>query len=201
MAKMRPGSATHVVDEHNNILNLPTSSPAGTPADDLGTVQGAPIGYPVSVVGKSTHITVELTLDTAIYADDDVLAATQIIPGAFREAGGRSYVHSITVLDEDDQGVGLDLYFLNAELSIGTENSALAITDQSARAMLGGGVVSVSAADFIDMGGSRLATKTNVGLMLQAAGGMTNLYIGAVSQGTGTYASGRLRLGLGLMFD
>ena len=48
MAKRRASAFVSIVDDDNEILNLPTGSPAGTPSEKLTTVQGAPNMIPVS---------------------------------------------------------------------------------------------------------------------------------------------------------
>lgn len=55
MAKRRAGSAVMVVDENDEVLNLPTASPPGTPSNEAGTVQGAPGGYPVKVTSSDGY--------------------------------------------------------------------------------------------------------------------------------------------------
>jgi hypothetical protein len=140
-----------------------------------------------------------LSLDTSIYADGDVLADRQELANAVRFAGGVAYLHSLFVLDEDDQGVDFDLIFLNADVTLGTENAAASITDANARTEIGR--VSVVAADYYDQGGSKVACIKNIGLMLKAAPGVTSIYVGAISRGTGTYTVSGIRLKLGLMWE
>ena len=48
MMKRRPSAYTAIVDGDNEVMSLPTATPAGTPSDKLGTVQGAPSMFPVS---------------------------------------------------------------------------------------------------------------------------------------------------------
>jgi hypothetical protein len=203
MAKRRAGSAVVVVDEGNSVLSLPTASPPGLPSENVSTVQGTPNAYPIDVVGRSAVVPFAMTVDTNQVVDEDVMStATQEIKNFFRVPGGTAYLHSLTVLDADDQGIAFDIYLLTAELSLGTANSAVAVTDQAARAIVnGGGVFSVGASDLVDIGGSRLATIRNIGLLLQAAPGTRSLFISSVSQGTATYAGGVIRLGFGIARD
>lgn len=143
-------------------------------------------------------VDVTLTLDTSAYADGDVLADTQVVAGALRYTDAFAELRSILVLDEDDQGVALDLIFFDANVSLGTENGAPAITDANARSILG--LVSVAAADFKDLGGSRIASLKNVGLVLKAASGTRNVYVAAITRGgTPTYTASGLKLRLGIV--
>jgi hypothetical protein len=203
MAKRRAGSAVVLVDEGNSVLSLPTASPPGLPSENVSTVQGTPNAYPVDVVGKSAVVPFQMVVDTAEVADEDVMStATQEIKNFFRVPGGTAFLHSLTVLDVADTGIAFDIYLLTAELSLGTANGALAITDQAARSLVnGGGLISITSSDLIDIGGARLATIKNIGLLLQAAPNSRSLFISSVSQGTATYASGIIRLGFGIARD
>lgn len=154
----------------------------------------------ISGVGSTDIITVTLSLDTSIYADGDVLAATQEIANAARAPSGRAILQSIHVLDEDDQGVAFDVIFLGADVAIGTENAAPSITDADARQILG--MVRVGAGDYIDLGGCRIATLTGLGLPLEPAAGATSLYLGAITRGgTPTYTAAGVSLRLGILWD
>jgi hypothetical protein len=203
MARRRAGSATVLVDEDNTVLNLPTATPPGLPSENVTTVQGTPNAYPVDVVGRSAVVPFQMVVDTAEVVDEDVMStATQEIKNFFRVPGGTAFLHSLTVLDVADTGIAFDIYLLTAELSLGTANGALAITDQAARSLVnGGGLISITSSDLIDIGGARLATIKNIGLLLQAAPNSRSLFISSVSQGTATYASGIIRLGFGIARD
>ena len=197
----RRASAFHsIVDDNNQVMNLPSGSPAGTPADSLGSVQGAPLGYPVSVVGKSNVISVTLTPDTSIMADNDVIAGTQEVPDFFRVAGGVALLHSIVLLDEADQAQDVDIIFMNADGSVGAENAAYAPSDAIAAQIIGS--VLISTTDYSDANTSQTATKSNVGLMLKAGPNTTSVWIAAVCRsGTPTYTASSLKLKLGVFED
>lgn len=152
------------------------------------------------VVSASDVLNVTPTLDTSIYADGDLLSDTQAIADAFRIPGGSAMLQSVNVLDEDDQGVALDLIFLSANNKLGTINSAPTVSDASARDILG--IVRVGAGDFIDLGGCRVATLSGLGLMMEAASASTTLYLATVTRGgTPTYTAAGLKLKLGLIWD
>lgn len=143
-----------------------------------------------------TTIDVTLSLDTAAYASGDVLAEIQTVASVFRVSGGTAILQSLIVLDEDDQGQALDVVIMRATGSLGTENAAVTISDADARNILG--IIQIAAADFIDLGGNRVATKQSLGMMLKPTTG-TDLFVGAISRGTGTYTASGIRLILGLM--
>ena len=128
---------------------------------------------------------VTFSLDTSIYASGDVLSDTQAITSAFRVSGGGGKVTQIALLDKDDQtAAGIDVVFFRSNTSLGTENAAPSISDTNAAEILG--IVSVASGDWIDIGGSKLATKTlATPLEVQATTG-TSLYVALITRGTPT---------------
>lgn len=138
-----------------------------------------------AIAGNSKNVFEIFTLDTAIYASGDVLAVTQPITGAMREVDRTGILQSFMLIDEDDQGMALDVIFLDANVSIGTLNAAISIADVDARHILG--IVSIATGDWNDVGASRIATKTNLGILVKPATGTQDIYVALVSKGTGTY--------------
>jgi len=140
------------------------------------------------------------TLDTSIYADGDVLFDTTAITNFFRSPGEGAFLQSIHVLDEDDQGVALDLVFFNALVSLGTINAAPSISDANARAIVG--IVNVPAAGFVDLGGCRVTTLRGVGLQIRPPSGVQAAYVAGITRGgTPTYTANGLRFKFGLHQD
>lgn len=141
---------------------------------------------------------VTLTTDTAIYASGDLLADTQLVSANVGRAGKEVVLDSIDITDDDDQGQPLTLLFLNANTSLGTENSVPNITDANVNAA----VVSqyaIVAADYEDLGGSKRATKANLSMPLLIAD-KGSLYIAAISKGTGTYTANGLKIRLNIRY-
>jgi len=144
----------------------------------------------------AANVAITLSLDTNIYASGDVLADTQAVTGAIRSAGASAILQSLSLLDKDDQtAAGIDLVFLNANVSLGTENAAPNISDSNAAAILG--IVSLVAGDFIDVGGAKVATKANIGLLVTPATG-TTIYVAAITRGSPTQTAAGIVLTLGL---
>lgn len=151
-----------------------------------------------TIITKSGDLDVKdvtLVLDTNAYADNDVLVIPQQVHGVFREAGETRWLRSVVLLDESDQGQDIDLVFLDADATLGTINSAVSITDADARKVLG--VVSILAADYSDLVGCQVATKS-ANLLLKAASTQAGLWIAAICRsGTPTYGAAGVRLKLG----
>lgn len=139
-----------------------------------------------------------LSLDTSAYADGDVLAATQEVASVTRENGGPALLESINLLDEDDNGTALDLVFFDANVALGTENSAPNISDANARNILG--IVSIATGDYVDLGGARVALKRDLGLILKAASGSRSIYVAAITRGgTPTYTASGIKIRFGFL--
>lgn len=134
--------------------------------------------------------------DTSIYAAGDVLFDATQIPNAVRTAGAACLLKSLALVDKDDNTAAqIDLFFLSANVSLGTFNAAPSITDANAVKILG--IISVLAADFIDVGGSKVASKSALNLQLVPDSG-TSLYVAAIARGTPTQTASGLVLNLGL---
>ncbi len=151
-----------------------------------GGVSTAPIQY----------ITVSMTTDTAAYASGDLIADSQIVDIASAGNDVEAVLESVAIIDTDDQGVAMLVHFLSANVTMGTENAAPSISDGNALNHLG--VVNVAAADWLDMGGARVATKANVGLVMRPVTGADDLYVAIINNTTAaTFASGIITLRLG----
>ena len=124
-----------------------------------------------------------LSLDTNAYANNDVLADTQELKDAVKEIDLGGVIETLTVVDNDDVGQVFDVWVMDSNVSMGTENAAAGITDANAKFILGR--IPVAAADYVDLGGSKVATIRNVGLAIKPAAGTTSVYV-AVVNGTGT---------------
>lgn len=140
-------------------------------------------------------IDVTLVCDTSILADGDVICATAEIPNAVADSGGSATLDSVLLIDEDDQGVQVDLVFLRSNVSLGTVNGAPNISDANSRELLG--FVEVFAADYSDYGGVQIASLHDIRLQLSPLVG-TSLFVSAISRGgTPTYTASGLKLRLG----
>jgi len=155
---------------------------------------------PAKIVGLSALIPVTLVTDTGAYADNDVLVVAQEITNVFRVPTGRAIIQSLVLIDLSDQAQDIDILFFSENVTLGTINSAVTISDADAAKYLG--AVQVVAADYVDLVNSQSATKSGVGLVIEAAANSTSLWVAAVLRsGTPTYAADALRLKLGLLKD
>lgn len=150
------------------------------------------------VAGPGIVLDVTLSLDVSgAYADNDVLAATQEITHAFLRNGGRAILDTVVLLDEDNQAQDVDLFFFNANSALGTENSAISITDADARTIIG--FVSILTTDYSALVNSAVAVKRDLGLHMQAGSSTSSLFVAAaVRSGTPTYTASGIKLKLAM---
>lgn len=140
--------------------------------------------------------TVIPTLDTSIYAAGDVLFDTTAIAGAVRVSGGSAILRSLSLIDKDDQAAAqIDLVFFSANVSLGTFNVAPSISDANAAKILA--IVPVPAANFIDVGGSKVATVPGLDVRLTPDTG-TTIYVAAIARGTPTQTAAGIVINLQL---
>ena len=154
---------------------------------------------PVPTSGFLERFDVALTLDTNIYAANDLLADTQPVASVFLN-GNPAVLYDVRVMDEDDQGQAMDILFLRSNTTLGAENAAYAPTDAMGREILKKVVILVG--DFVDEGLFRTAYKSlmdGIGCVLQPTAG-TTLYIAAVCRsGTPTYTAAGVRIQFGVV--
>lgn len=170
------------------------------------------MAQPVQIDGLGDVLDFTPVLDTSIYADGDVMWITQILQGALRlndvnpaGLGRRCWLTGVTVLDEDDEGSAFDILFLDSNVSIGTLNNAVSITDANARKIIGR--LPISSGDYYDLGGCRFAdVAPPLPMLLKGAApsGQPNrdLWVAGVCRGTPTYtAATDLKLKFRLRWD
>lgn len=138
-------------------------------------------------------------LDTSAYADNDVMFIAKELPEFFKELGGERALHSIIVLDGDDQNIGFDLVFSNASITLGTINGAVSIADADAANIIGY-VSFTAAANSNDLINSRLFVKSAIGMVLKSSGTTTSVWVsGIVRGGTPTYTASGMKIKIGVL--
>jgi len=151
------------------------------------------------LMGAGQVLELTLSLDAGnVYADGDVLAATQELENVDIGMAVCGLIQSILVLDVDDQAQAFDLVFLDSNVALGTENAAVSISDANAAKIVG--VVEIATGDYVDLAGSQIAHKENLGIQFKCASGETSLWVGAISRGTGTYTASGIKLKIGIWY-
>ena len=105
-----------------------------------------------------------------------------------------SILQSVVICDPDDQGIGIDLIFFNANTTLGTENSAPDADDTEAQTIVGR--VQIGSGSFYDIGASRIACVYGIGLPMKAGTG-GSIWMAGIARGAPTYAGGHLYIKLG----
>lgn len=137
-------------------------------------------------------ISVTPTLDTNIYADNDVLFNGAAVAD-FGGAGKARKLVSVVIHDQSDQAQDFDLFFSSGDITLGTINEAVSAADAVAGQIVGW--VSIVSADYNDLIEGQVAMKTGLGLVLQP---IDTLYVaGVLRSGTPTYAAGGMVIKLG----
>lgn len=142
--------------------------------------------------GKVVSITP--VMEASATASGDVIAVPIEIESVLREQGGVAKLTSVVVLDGDDQGQNMDLVFSSEDITLGTLNAAISVSDADAAKIVG--VVPVT--DWIDFINSQIATEENLGIVMKGASGSTSLWLGIVCrEGTPTYTASGVTIQLG----
>lgn len=149
------------------------------------------------VTSPTKAITVSFTTDTDAYASGDVVANPVRIPGSVLGYNGTSILRSVVLIDTADQGVALHLVFSKDSTVFGTLNAAPNISDANVLAKIIGSIP-ITTNDYVDLGGARVATIQDLGLVLTASNDDA-VYVGIInSSGTPTYAADSLTAIIGV---
>jgi hypothetical protein len=144
-------------------------------------------------------ILVTPAVETAAYAAGDILFDFTAVPGVTTAAGRVSLLQDVVLIDKGDTGASITLIFASVTGTMGTVNSAPSITDAAALNITG--FVQIANADWIDLGGVRMACLKNIGLVLKPT--TTTSYIAAIVTSGGTAptftSTSDLQIGLGIL--
>ena len=88
---------------------------------------------------------------------------------------------------------------MRTNASIGDENDPVSVADGDADEILG--VISIVAADYVDLLNSQIVVKTSIGIVVDAAAAATSLFVAAISRDTKTYTAAGITLKLGFLRD
>ena len=128
--------------------------------------------------------------DPTAYGAADVLVNPTEIPKAVNTRGGCSELVGISILDQADQGVDMDIIFMQVAKDLGTENAVVDISDDNAQAakFIGSvkvdfsqGLVSLVDSKFCSVKSYRSETASNpFPMLLQAEANSTSVYFGVI---------------------
>lgn len=153
---------------------------------------GIPIG---SMRSADKVIAVDFTVDVSAYASGDLLAQPVKLEGAAigDHFGGVTTLVSVAVQAYDDVGQNMTAIFHNADpVDCGTLNSAPTISAAKLDSYVGLAQVTT----WEDCGSYQVGCAGSVGVEMKADA-KGDLWVWLLSKGTGTYASGKLRVTFG----
>jgi hypothetical protein len=126
-------------------------------------------------------IDVDLVTDTDATADNGVISNPVEIANCVAVNAGTALLHSVQLIDDDDDGAAIDLVFTQVSTNLGTVNGAIDAAASVAASILG--VVSLST--YFDGIAWQISQKTNIGLTLKAAASTKSIYVGAINRSGG----------------
>lgn len=125
------------------------------------------------------------------YSAGDVLVATTLLQDVAREDAGLIRLESLIVFDAEDQAAqALDIYFFDSNVTLGTINEAISISDADALHIIG--KVSIATTDFEDTINSKIGFLYNQNVLLRLASDINDVYYAVVTAGTPTYTGNNL---------
>jgi hypothetical protein len=154
---------------------------------------------------RTQIVDVTLTLDAATHAAGDIVADFQKfdVVGAARaqDIHIRGTINDVKVVDKDDQGIEMDVIFAQsldtAAPTLGTEGSAVSISDANAAKIIGVANIS-SYTDLINSQYGQPSSFTPIGFNISNS---NYLYVGAVTRGTPTYTASGVVLRLNITVE
>ena len=122
-------------------------------------------------------IAISPAITHATYSDGDLMAHQEALPFAVSVFGGSCVLQSLTAIDTSDTGGSIYVIITDTQASLGTVGSAINASDASSD----NSMAIVELSNFIDVGGAKVATKGNIGLVLKAGDNSRQLYFGIVN--------------------
>ena len=145
-----------------------------------------------TVVEKINSMDVDLIAATpdiaeATYSNGDLMAEAETIENAVATKGGCCILQSITAIDTSDTGGTIYVLITNTGATdLGTVGSAINAADtvaDNSKAL-------VELSNWTDVGGARVCTKGNIGLVMKATSTSKNLKFGVVNVSGGDIVIG-----------
>ncbi len=145
----------------------------------------------IGIVGApDKQVGIVPTLDVVAYTAGDVLFLETELADAARISSGTMILHSVKVIDLDDQGIEMDIHFFDRAVTFGAKNGVPSISD--ADVAYWEGKINVPSGSYDDLGGAKVADVAGNGLGMHA--NVTSLFVAAVTQGAPTHTVGGLVL-------
>ena len=122
----------------------------------------------------------------ATYSTGDLMKEAKSIPDAVAVNGGSCILQSITAIDTSDTGGAIYLIITDSSQDLGTVGSAINAVD----AVADNSVAIVELSNWTDVGGAKVCSKSNIGLVCKSASSSKKLYYGIVNASGGNIVIG-----------
>ena len=123
----------------------------------------------------------------ATYSNLDLMCEGETISDALSVNGGRCILQSITAIDTSDTGGAITVVITDATVNdMGTVGSAVAMAD----AVADNSVAVIELTNWIDVGGAKICSKGNIGLVLKGGASTKTLHYGVFNSSGGDIVIG-----------
>ena len=122
----------------------------------------------------------------ATYSNGDVMTEGETISNAVAVQGGACILQSITAIDLSDTGGTIYVIITDNSGDLGAVGSAANMGDAAAD----NSMAIVELSNWTDVGGAKVCTKCNIGLVLKSTSSSTDLYYGVVNVSGGNIVIG-----------
>ena len=125
-------------------------------------------------------------------AVNDVVAATEVISGALVNSTNSAFLTDLLIYTLDDIAPDLDIYLLESDVALGTEDSAPSVTDANAQEIIA--LIQTGTA-YVDLGGVRILhlTEKDFGrIALKSVEADGDIYGAVVTQTAVTFSAAGL---------
>lgn len=160
-----------------------------------------------SIRTHSNVVDVTPVLTTGAHTDGDYMATVEL-PNALLDAGHTGILQSISVIDNDEQALGIDFLIFGDEPTVASaKNAAFDMTDANIKLAKFLGKVSMVSGDYLTTTSNSIATVRNIGLVLEGIKNATarentkSIWVVLVARGASTYAADGLTCYFGVLQD
>jgi len=122
----------------------------------------------------------------ATYSTGDLMKEAKSLTDAVAEKNSCSILQSITAIDTSDTGGAIYLIITDSSQDLGTVGSAVNAADAAAD----NSMAIVELSNWTDIGGAKVCSKGNIGLVCKAASDSVKLYYGIVNSSGGDIVIG-----------
>jgi hypothetical protein len=149
------------------------------------------------VSSGNTVFNSDLTLDTAAYAAGDSFCTLLTVTGAVLTAGNTAILDYIHIVDVDDVGPALRLYFFDRSVTLPANNAAWNVSDADMK--FSRIMQQVDTGNWSDAGGNRTATYSNLGYLIRPNSG-TSIFMAAIIDSATTHTAAGINISIGFRY-